>query len=74
MNYDLNTIPKKFHCLFTDSTWNHGNDSEVSSLQRSDFNSLMLEYNKWSIQQAIQKKKPMDEPIQGGFDDLDLFS
>jgi uncharacterized protein YecA (UPF0149 family) len=61
---DLTKIPEKFHILFIDDTWNKGNDSELSSLQRGNMNQLFLEYNSWSIKQAL--KKPVQEtPITG---------
>jgi uncharacterized protein YecA (UPF0149 family) len=72
MKYNLEEIPERFHPLFL-IDWNNGNESEVSSLQRGEFNQLQLEYNKWSIKQAINKSKPIDEPFQGGFDDLKSF-
>lgn len=73
MKYNLDEIPERFHSLFL-IDWNNGNDSEVSSLQRGEFNQLQLEYNHWSIKQAINKSKPVEVPLQGGFDDLELFS
>ena len=73
MRINLDEIPERFHCLFL-IDWNNGNDSEVSSLQRGEFNQLQIEYNKWSIRQAINKSKPVEVPLQGGFDDLKSFS
>ena len=59
---DIKNIPDRFHILFTDVSWNKGNESELTSLQRSDMNQLYLEYNKWSIMNAIQLKKLEDNP------------
>lgn len=62
---DLKDIPERFYVLFTDTTWNKGNESELTSLQRTDMNQLYLEYNSWSIQQAL--KKPVQESASVGF-------
>ena len=59
---DIKNIPDRFRVLFSDVSWNKGNDSELSSLQQSDMNQLYLEYNKWSIENAIQLKKLEDSP------------
>ena len=68
MKKDLNEIPEKFHILFT-TDWNTGNDSTLSPMTRVDMNQLQLEYNKWSIQQAIEKSRPKkeEEIFIGGF-------
>jgi hypothetical protein len=68
MKKDLNEIPEKFHILFT-SDWNQGNDSELLPLQRAKLNELNLEYNRWSINEAIRKSKPVkEEEFIGGFE------
>lgn len=62
---DLTKIPERFHILFN-SDWNKGDESEMTSLQRTEMHDLYLEYNRWSIQQAI---KPIikEEPVNIGF-------
>jgi hypothetical protein len=68
MKPNLNEIPEKFHILFT-SDWNQGNDSNLSPLQRAELNNLQLEYNRWSINEAIRKSKPVkEEEFIGGFE------
>jgi hypothetical protein len=57
---DLTNIPEEFHILFT-SDWNQGNESTMTATQRMYMGELYLQYNKWSIQQAINPK-PKDEP------------
>jgi hypothetical protein len=57
---DLTNIPEEFHILFT-SDWNQGNESTMTSNERMYMGELYLQYNKWSIQQAINPK-PKDEP------------
>jgi len=68
---DLTKIPERFHILFT-TDWNKGNESEMNSVQRGELSCLYLEYNRWSIQQAINPK-PKDEPFKEiiGFEKLD---
>jgi hypothetical protein len=73
MKHDINEIPERFHILFNED-WNNGNESEMTSLQRGRLNELYLEYNKYQIQKSIQQKRPKEEIIQGGFDDLKSFS
>jgi hypothetical protein len=73
MRQDLNQIPERFHILFN-SDWNNGNESEMTSTHRGNLNELYLEYNKYQIQKSIQQSKPVEVPLQGGFDDLELFS
>lgn len=58
---DLTQIPDRFHILFT-SDWNKGNESTMTSTERSKMNELHLEYNRWNIQQAIQPKTTQDNP------------
>jgi hypothetical protein len=67
---DLTNIPERFHILF-ESDYNKGIDSKMNSLQRSNLNDLFLEYNKWNIQQAIDKLKPITEEVIKGFIDID---
>jgi hypothetical protein len=67
---DLTNIPERFHILF-ESDYNAGIDSKMNSLQRSNLNDLFLEYNKWNIQQAIDKLKPITEEVIKGFIDID---
>lgn len=62
---DLKNIPERFHILFTDQSWNKGNESKLTSLQRADMNSLYLEYNSWSINEAL--KKTIQETAPVGF-------
>jgi len=62
---NLKNIPERFHILFTDVSWNQGNDSKLSSLQRADMNQLYLEYNSWCIKEAL--KKPVIESAPIGF-------
>lgn len=62
---DLSKIPEKFHILFTDVSWNKGNESKLTSLQRADMNQLFLEYNSWCIQEAL--KKTIQEAAPVGF-------
>jgi hypothetical protein len=68
---DLTQIPERFHILFT-SDWNKGNESTMSSIERGRMGELYLEYNRWSIQQAINPKSN-DEPFKEiiGFEKLD---
>ncbi len=73
MKYNLDEIPEKFHILFN-SDWNNGNESEMTSTHRGNLNELYLEYNKYQIKKSIQEKRPVEVPLQGGFDDLELFS
>jgi hypothetical protein len=61
---DLKEIPERFHILFTDISWNKGNDSKLSSLQRTDMNQLYLEYNSWCIKEAL-KKPVIESPVTG---------
>jgi hypothetical protein len=63
---DLTNIPERFHILFT-TDWNKGNDSEMKSTERSILSDLYLEYNKWSVQEAIKSSstKQKDETITG---------
>lgn len=69
MKYNLNEIPEQFHILFN-SDWNNGNDSNLSSTERSNLNNLYLEYNKWSVKYSIQLSKPkIEEPPTVGFID-----
>jgi hypothetical protein len=63
---NLSNIPEKFHILFQ-SDWSTGNESELSSTERSNLHSLYLEYNRWSIKQSIQLKKPTPQEINVGF-------
>ena len=65
---DLTNIPEQFHILF-ESDYNAGIDSKMNSLQRGNLNDLFLEYNKWNIQQAINKNKPVKEEVITGFID-----
>jgi hypothetical protein len=62
---DLTKIPERFHILFTDTSWNKGNESKLTSLQRADMNSLYLEYNSWSINESL--KKTIQETAPVGF-------
>jgi hypothetical protein len=62
---DLKNIPERFHILFIDVSWNKGNESELTSLQRADMNQLYLEYNSWSIKESL--KKPVQESAPIGF-------
>ena len=64
---DLSTIPKEFHVLFT-SDWNKGEESTMTSNERMYMGELYLQYNKWSIQQAINpksKEEPNTEIVLG---------
>lgn len=63
---DLTNIPERFHILFN-SDWNKGNESEMTSTNRSDINKLYLEYNKWVIQQTLSSKIVKDEEVIMGF-------
>jgi hypothetical protein len=63
---DLTNIPEKFHILFN-SDWNKGNESGMSSTNRSDINNLYLEYNKWVIQQTLSSKIEKEEEVIMGF-------
>jgi hypothetical protein len=63
----LNEIPERFHILFTDKTWNAGNESELNSVQRTNIHEIYLDYNKWVIQRTINKNKVQEEPIIQGF-------
>jgi hypothetical protein len=63
MKKDLTNIPEKFHVLFT-SDWNKGNESTMNSVQRGLMSELYLEYNRWSIQQAINPNPKDDESPQ----------
>jgi hypothetical protein len=65
---NLENIPERFHILF-ESDYNAGIDSKMKSLQRGALNDLFLEYNKWNIQQAIDKLKPIKEEVIRGFID-----
>ena len=68
---NLANIPERFHILF-ESDYNAGIDSKMNSLQRGSLNDLFLEYNKWNIQQAIDKLKPVvKEEVIRGFIDID---
>jgi hypothetical protein len=73
MRINLDEIPERFHILFN-SDWNEGNESEMTSTHRGNLNELYLEYNKYQIKKSIQEKKPKEEIVEGGFDDLELFS
>ena len=73
MRQDLSEIPERFHILFN-SDWNEGNESEMTSLHRGNLNELYLEYNKYQTQKSLQQKKPKDEIIEGGFDDIKQFT
>jgi hypothetical protein len=67
---DIKNIPDRFRVLFSDVSWNKGNESELSSLQRSDMNQLYLEYNKWSVENDIELNKPVIESnVSMGFID-----
>ena len=66
----LANIPERFHILF-ESDYNAGINSKMNSLQRSNLNDLFLEYNKWNVQQAIDKLKPITEEVIKGFIDID---
>ena len=63
---DLTNIPEEFHILFT-SDWNKGNESKMSSTERSELGNLYLKYNKWSIQQSINPVVKQKEEIITGF-------
>lgn len=65
---DLSNIPERFHILFM-TDWNKGNESTMKSLQRADLADLYLEYNRWSVQQAIRKNKPEEPETMVGFVD-----
>lgn len=67
---DLTNIPERFHILFT-TDWNKGNDSEMKSTERSILSDLYLEYNRWSVQEAIKSSstKQKDEIITGFLND-----
>ena len=60
---DLTKIPERFHILFTDVSWNNGNESKLTSLQRADMNSLYLEYNSWQIQESLKKTIQETSPV-----------
>lgn len=64
---DLTNIPERFHYLFT-TDWSNGNDSEMTSLQRSDLSVLYLEYNKWDVQRMINLNKIIVEDTIIGFE------
>ena len=63
---DLTNIPERFHILFS-SDWNKGNESEMTSMNKSDMNNLYLEYNRWVIQQALASKIVQEEEVIMGF-------
>ena len=63
---DLTNIPERFHVLFT-TDWNKGNESEMSSLHRAELNLLYLEYNRWDIQQMLNKHKVIEPEVIVGF-------
>lgn len=65
---NLDTIPERFHVLFT-TDWNKGNESEMNSTQRGVMSELYLEYNRWNIQEAIRKSKPEEPETIVGFVD-----
>jgi len=67
---DLTNTPERFHILF-ESDYNAGIDSKMNSLQRGSLNDLFLEYNKWNVQQAIDKLKPITQEVIRGFIDID---
>jgi hypothetical protein len=67
---DISNIPERFHILF-ESDYKAGIDSNMKSLQRGALNDLFLEYNKWNIQQAIDKLKPITQEVTRGFIDID---
>jgi hypothetical protein len=60
---DLKQIPERFHVLFTDQSWNKGNESKMASLQRAGMNDLYLEYNNWAIKQSMLKPLPTEKPV-----------
>lgn len=60
---DLTKVPERFHVLFQ-SDWNKGNESNMTSMNRTELNELYLEYNKWNIQQAL-KPVQKEETIIG---------
>lgn len=61
-----NNIPNKFEQLFIDTSWNKGNDSKLSSMERSYLNELYLQFNKWSIQNKINPPSTEEQlPVVG---------
>ena len=59
-------IPERFHILFQ-TDWNKGNDSEMTTLHRAELNVLYLEYNRWDIQQRLNKHKVIEPEVIVGF-------
>jgi len=66
---NLDNIPERFHILFS-SDWNKGNESEMTSMSKSDMNNLFLEYNRWNIQQVLAPKIIQKEEVIIGFEKI----
>ena len=63
---DLTMIPERFHVLFQ-TDWLKGNESKMSAIKRSEMNNLYLEYNRWEINQRLNKIIEEEEKPFVGF-------
>ena len=69
---DLTTIPTKYHILF-ECDWNTGNESTMTSMERSKFVDLYLQSNKWEVSAKIKLGLPAspEDPTRGFVEDDD---
>jgi uncharacterized protein YecA (UPF0149 family) len=63
---DLTNIPEEYHILFQ-TDWNMGNQSDMCSFNRMFMNDLFLKFNRWDIQQRLNKNKVIEPEIIVGF-------
>jgi hypothetical protein len=69
-NMDLTSIPEHFRALFT-TDWNWGIHSKMRMEDRMFLQDLFHDYNRWNVQEKLNKLKPVKEEVVRGFIDVD---